>query len=302
MDLKVKATSEYKNISLEETYNFLETSVDGLTESEAKNRLNIFGYNEIAEKKRNPLFDFLLRYWGPMPWLLELAMGLSFALSHYLEGMIIFVLLTMNAIIGQIHSSSSQNVIELLKNKLAIKAKILRNKIWSKEDAKGIVDGDIISVKLGDIVPADARIITGELSVDQSALTGESLPLEIHPSDIIYSGSIVRRGEATCIVINTGANTYFGKTAELVKIAKPKSHQQEVMMAVVKYMMYLGIAASILVSVSALLMHLSILIILTFVVIFLLGAIPVALPASSHHCTICRSKRACKKRGIGNQA
>lgn len=279
MDLKVKATSEYKNISLEETYKFLEASVDGLTESEAKNRINILGYNEIVEKKRNPLFDFLLRYWGPMPWLLELAMGISFGLSHYLEGMIIFALLTMNAIIGQIHSSSSQSVIKLLKKKLAIKAKVLRNKIWSKEDAKGMVVGDIISVKLGDIVPADARIITGELSVDQSALTGESLPLETHPSDIIYSGSIVSRGEATCIVINTGANTYFGKTAELVKIAKPKSHQLEVMMAVVKYMMYLGIAASILVSAYALLMHLSILIILTFVVVFLLGAIPVALPA-----------------------
>ena len=221
----------------------------------------------------------MLRYWGPMPWLLELAMGLSFALGHHMEGVIIFVLLTMNAIIGQIHSSNSQNVIALLKKKLAIKAKVLRNKNWSKEDAKGIVIGDIISVKLGDIVPADARIITGELSVDQSALTGESLPVEIHSADIIYSGSILRRGEATCVVINTGANTYFGKTAELVKVAKPKSHQQEVMMAVVKYMMYLGIAASVLVSVSALWMHLSILMILTFVVIFLLGAIPVALPA-----------------------
>jgi len=279
MDLEIKNTSEYKKISLEDTLKLLKTTTDGLSDSEVKNRLEKFGYNEIVEKKNNPFREFLLRYWGPMPWLLEIAMGLSFVLSHYLEGMIIFVLLTMNAFIGQIHSSSSQNVIELLKKKLAIKAKVLRNKKWSKEDAKGIVDGDIISVKLGDIVPADARIITGELSVDQSALTGESLPIETHPSDIIYSVSIVRRGEAMCIVINTGTNTYFGKTAELVKIAKPKSHQQEVMMAVVKYMMYLGIAASILVSVSALLMHLSILIILTFVVIFLLGAIPVALPA-----------------------
>lgn len=279
MDLKVRATSEYKKISLEDAYKFLETTADGLSDSEVKYRIEKFGNNEIVLKKQNSLLEFIQRYWGPMPWLLELAMGLSFALSHYLEGMIIFVLLTMNAIIGQIHSSSSQNVIELLKNKLAIKAKVLRNKKWSTEDAKGIVDGDIISVKLGDIVPADARIITGELSVDQSALTGESLPLETHSSDIIYSGSIIKRGEAMCIVINTGANTYFGKTAELVKIAKPKSHQQEVMMAVVKYMMYLGTAASILVSVSALLMHLSLLIILTFVVIFLLGAIPVALPA-----------------------
>src|ERR1035437_7114207 len=279
MELKIKATSEYKNLSLEETFKFLEASADGLQESEVINRLKVFGYNEITEEKRKPLLEFLLRYWGPMPWLLELAMGISFGLSHYIEGTIIFVLLTMNAIIGQIHSSSSQNVIELLKKKLAIKAKIFRNKKWSEEDAKRIVDGDIISVKLGDIVPADAKIISDGLSVDQSALTGESLPAEIHPSDIIYSGSVVRRGEATGIVVSTGANTYFGKTADLVKIAKPKSHQQEVMMAIVKYMLFLGIAASILVSVSAFLMHLSILIILTFVVIFLLVAILVALPA-----------------------
>jgi H+-transporting ATPase len=279
MDLKIRATSEYKNISLEDTFKLLETTTEGLSDEDVKDRLDKFGTNEIVEIKQHPLFEFLLRYWGPMPWLLELAMGLSFALGHYLEGVIIFLLLTINAIIGQIHSSSSQKVIELLKKKLAIKAKILRNKLWTKEDAKWIVIGDVISVKLGDIVPADTRILTGELSVDQSALTGESMPMETGASDIIYSGSIVRRGEAMGIVINTGVNTYFGKTTELVKTAKPKSHQQEVMMAVVKYMMYLGIAASVLVTASALLMHISILIILTFVVIFLLGAIPVALPA-----------------------
>ena len=121
-----------------------------------------------------------------MPWLLELAMGLSFVLGHYLEAVIIFMLLTMNAIIGQIHSSNSQKVIELLKKKLAIKAKILRNKKWSKEDAKGIVVGDIISVKLGDIVPSDAKIINGELSVDQSALTGESMPMEKYTGPILF--------------------------------------------------------------------------------------------------------------------
>ncbi len=279
MDVKVRASSEYKEISLEETYKFLETTADGLSDSEVKIRLEKSGNNEIVEKKQNSILEFILRYWGPMPWLLELAMGLSFALSHYLEAIIIFTLLSVNAVIGQIHSSGSEKVIELLKKKLAIKVKILRNKKWSEEDAKRIVGGDIISVKLGDIVPADVKIISGELSVDQSALTGESLPVETHSSDIIYSGSIVRRGEAMCIVINTGAATYFGKTAELVKIAAPKSHQQEVMMAIVKYMLYLGIVASILVSLSAFLMHLSILIILTFVVIFLLGAIPVALPA-----------------------
>jgi len=279
MDLKISATSEYKNISLEETFKFLETSAEGLQESEVLERLKLFGYNEIAEEKRKPLREFLLRYWGPMPWLLEIAMGISFGLSHYIEGAIIFILLTMNAIIGQIHSISSQNVIVLLKKKLANKAKVLRNKKWSEEDAKGIVNGDIIAVKLGDILPADARIVSGELSIDQSALTGESNPVEAHLSDIIYSGSIIRRGEATGIVINTGLNTFFGKTAELVKIAKPKSHQEAIMMAVIKYLIYLGIAVSVLVSVSGLLMHLSILIMLTFVIVVLLGAIPAALPA-----------------------
>jgi H+-transporting ATPase len=279
MDTKVRATSEYKNISLKETYKFLETTSNGLSDSEVKIRLEKFGNNEIVEKKQNSFLEFLLRYWGSMPWLLEIAMGLSFALNHSLEGIIIFSLLTANAIIGQIHSSSSHKIMELLKGKLAIKSKIFRNQKWLEEDAKEIVVGDILSVKLGDIIPADIKIISGELSVDQSALTGESLPVEIHPSEIIYSASVVRRGEATGIVVNTGTNTFFGKTAELVKIAKPKSHQEETMLTVVKYLIYLGIAASILVSAFALLMHLSILIILTFVIIVLLGAIPAALPA-----------------------
>jgi H+-transporting ATPase len=279
MDFKVRSTSEYKKFSLEETLRFMETSIDGLSDSEVKKRLEIFGYNEIAEKRKNLFREFLLRYWGPMPWLLELAMGLSFVLRHYFEGIIIFVLLTVNAIIGHVHSRGSQKAMELLKKKLAIKAKVLRNGKWIMKDAKEIVPGDIISVGLGNIVPADAKIIGGELSVDESALTGESLPVDAHQSDILYSSSIVRQGEVRCIVVNTGANTYFGKTAELVKIAKPKSHQEEVMMAIVRYMMYLGIAASILVSIYALLMNMSILLILTFAAIFLMGAVPVALPA-----------------------
>jgi H+-transporting ATPase len=279
MDLKVRSTSEYKNIPSEKTLEFLETTANGLSEAEAGKRLEIFGDNEIAEKKKNSLLEFLLRYWGPMPWLLELAMALTFILRHYLEGIIIFVLLTINAIIGHIHSRSSQKAVELLKKKLAIKAKILRDEKWVMKEAKEIVPGDIIAVDLGDIVPADAKIISGELSVDESALTGESLPSDAHQLDIIYSSSVVRRGEARCIVVNTGANTYFGKTAELVKIAKPKSHQKDVMMAIVKYMMYLGITASILISIYALLIHTGILVIVTFAVIFLMGAVPVALPA-----------------------
>ncbi len=276
---KMPGTAEYKKLSLEKTISLLETSAAGLTASEAGSRLAAFGPNEITEKKKSPYIEFLRRYWGPMPWLLELAMALAFLLNHHLESIIIFALLTLNAIIGQMHSRSSQKAVELLKKKLAAKARVLRDGVWTVTDAIDIVPGDLISVKLGDIVPADAKIVDGQLSVDESALTGESLPLSASASAVIFSSTVIRRGEARCVVINTGANTYFGKTAELVKIAKPKSHQEEVMMAIVKYMMYLGIAASVLVASYALSIGTSIFSVLTFVVIFLMGAVPVALPA-----------------------
>ena len=281
MDLKLRSTSEYKGLSWEESLQRLETSRDGLTQSEAVKRLSIFGQNEITEKKKNPFFEFLLRYWGPMPWLLELAMGLSFVLHHTVEGIIIFVLLTVNAVIGHLHSRGSQRAVELLKKKLAIRAKVLRDGKWGMQEARALAPGDIIAVGLGDIVPADAKVLDGSLSVDASALTGESLPVEIHESDIIYSSAIIRRGEAKCVVVNTGVNTYFGKTAELVKIAKPKSHQEAVMMAIVKYMMYFGISALILVLAYGLLanLHEHLVTVLTLAVIFLMGAVPVALPA-----------------------
>ncbi len=279
MDFQIKPTSEFKAISIDGTYKFLGSDEEGLSEQAVKDRLTFFGRNEITEKKKNPVLEFLRRYWGPMPWLLELAMALAFALKHEIEGIIIFVLLTVNAIIGFMHSRGSQKAVELLKQRLAIKAKLLRNGNWSTEAAGGIVPGDMLVVKLGDIIPADAKIVSGDVSIDESALTGESLPVEKGSSDVVYSGSVVRRGEAKCVVVNTGSNTYFGKTAELVKIAKPKSHQEEIMMAIVKNMMYLGIAASLIVAGYAIVMHMGLLVIMTFIVVFLMGAVPVALPA-----------------------
>ena len=281
MDSKVRSTAEYKKISVEETLESLGTTANGLSLSEASERLEAFGYNEIVEKKKNALLAFLLRYWGPMPWLLELAMGLSFMLHHTLEGIIIFVLLTVNAVIGHLHSRGSQRAVALLKKKLAIKAKVLRDGEWVMQESRTLVPGDIIAAGLGDIVPADAKVLSGRLSVDASALTSESLPVEVQQSDIIYSSAVVRRGEARCVVVNTGANTYFGKTAELVRIARPKSHQEAVMMAMVKYMMYFGISALVLVLAYGLLanLHEHIVTVLTLAVIFLMGAVPVALPA-----------------------
>ncbi len=279
MNIKIIPTSEYKKLSIEETFKLLNANETGLNQNEVSKRLTYFGRNAIEEKKKNSFLQFIRRFWGPMPWLLELAMALSIFLGHEIEAIIIFVLLTINAVIGFMHSLGSQKAVELLKQRLAIRAKALRDGEWKLVESSEIVPGDIIVVKLGDIIPADAKIISGELSIDESAITGESLPVESKSLDIIYSGSVVKQNEARCIVINTGSSTYFGRTAELVKIAKPKSHQEEIMMKIVKYMMYLGIAASIIVAVYAFFIHENIILILTFAVIFLMGAVPVALPA-----------------------
>jgi len=206
--MRLSGTSEYGRMSAEEVITLLETSTGGLIESEAKKRLKLFGRNEVAEKKENPVREFLGRYWGPMPWLLELAMALSFFLGHYLEVAIIFGLLTANATIGFLHTRGSRRALELLKRKLAVKAKVMRNGECAVRDAGELVPGDF--------VPAKPKIVSdGEVSVDQSALTGESLPVSVRESGIVYSSSIVRQGEARCVVVNTDVNTYFGRTTEL---------------------------------------------------------------------------------------
>lgn len=252
---------------------------EGLSHEEAAKRIAQYGFNEITEKKKSPILEFLGRYWGPMPWLLEAAMALSFFLGHILEVAMIFAILSVNAIIGYRHARGSQEAVNLLKRRLAIFVRVLRDDEWVSLPARETVPGDIISVKLGEIVPADALILEGNLSVDQSSLTGESLPVEIGDGSQVYSGSPIKRGEARCLVTKTGSETYLGKTAKLVESAKHKSHQEEVMLSIVKNMLYLGIAASILVATYAFTLKMNPLVILTFVVIFLMGAVPVALPA-----------------------
>jgi len=276
--LETKSTSEYSGILNDQALKLLHTSAAGLAKSEAVARTSEFGYNEVVEGKKNPLLDFLKFFWGPMPWLLESAVILSFVIRDDFEAIVILVLMVINAIIGSLHTRTSRKAIELLKSKLAIKTKVLRDGRWSVEDARVLVPGDIIEVGLGDLVPADIKILQGEISVDQSGLTGESLPVTAPEQGITYSSSIVKRGQATALVVNTGTKTYFGKTAELVKIAKPKSHQEEVMLSLIKYLVYVSMAALALVLVDAALTHGSLVLMVSFVLIFLLGAIPVALP------------------------
>ncbi len=275
------STKDFERVSLNEAFKLLNSELNGLSEEEAERRLSIYGPNIVEEKKESTLLEFLKRFWGPMPWLLEVAILLSLIIGHTIEAIIIACLLVINAVIGFIHHESSRKVLELLKSKLALRAKVLRGGSLKSVEASLIVPGDVIIVELGDVVPADCKVVEGEVLVDQSVLTGESLPVDVVPGGVIFAGSVIRKGRAKCLVVNTGRNTYFGRTVELVRIARPKSHQQEVMLAITKYSMYIGTAVMIVASIYTYLSGLKneIVSILAFDVAILMGCVPVALPA-----------------------
>ena len=257
----------------------LGSSPDGLTEAEAQKRLAQYGPNEIAEKKTNEILKFLSYFWGPIPWMIEAAVILSAAARHWPDFGIILVLLLANAVVGFWEEHQAGNAIAALKATLAIKARVKRDGEWANPAARELVPGDAIRLRLGDIVPADARLLDGdEISVDQSALTGESLPATRKSGDAVFSGSIVRRGEIDAVVYATGGRTYFGKTAELVETAITVSHFQR---AVLKIGNYLIVLALILVAVIVglgIYRGEPILTLLQFSLVLTVAAIPVAMP------------------------
>ena len=267
------STKDFEKISLNDAFKLLNSELNGLSEEEAERRLSIYGPNIVEEKKESTLLEFLKRFWGPMPWLLEVAILLSLIIGHTTEAIIIACLLVINAVIGFIHHESSRKVLELLKSKLALRAKVLRGGSLKSVEASLTVPGDVIIVELGDVVPADCKVVEGEVLVDQSVLTGESLPVDVVPGGVIFAGSAIRKGRAKCLVVNTGRNTYFGRTVELVRITRPKSHQQEVMLAITKYSMYIGTAVMIVASIYTYISGLKneIVSILTFDVAILMG-------------------------------
>ncbi len=278
-EITERPTDEFRSLSNEEAAKLLLSSPAGLPNAQARLRAEKLGFNEVKERKRNPVIEFASRLWGPVAWLLELTIILSIAIGHYPEAAIILLLLLLNSAIGFQRTMSSNKALRVLKERLAIRAKVLRDGTWSVIESREIVPGDIISIGLGDLVPADAKIIHGAVSVDQSSLTGESLPVSVKDSGILYSSSLVQRGDAIALVLNTGQRTLFGKTAELVKTARPKSHQEELMLSLVKYSMYFSVALLALVIADALIVHSSILTTVTFSLIFLIAAIPAAMPA-----------------------
>ena len=267
----------------------------GLNESEVETNRKTYGYNEVLENKSNVLLKFLSRFWGLTAWMLELIIIISWFLHRYSDAYIVLGLLLFNAIVGFVQENNAANAVEALRKKLQINVKLLRNGTWKTLPARELVPGDIIRIRIGDFVPADIKITNGEISIDQSALTGESLEIEKKTTEAIYSGSIVTKSEATGMVILTGVNTKFGKTIELVKIAKPKSHINEIISKVVKWLLLIVGVLLLIAFVVAFLKGINILEILPVLLVLLLGAIPVALTAMFTVCMALGSKELVKQ-------
>jgi len=200
----------------------------GLTQGEAATRRKEHGYNEVAEQKEHPVLQFLAKFWGVSAWMLELIMLLSLVLRHYSDLAIVGALLVVNAVLGFAQQRRAAGVMETLRRRLQVSARVRRDANWQVVPARDLVPGDIVRVRPGDIVPADVKLLTGTLSVDQSALTGESKDVDKASGGVLSSGSVVRRGEGNGVVMLTGAKTYFGRTTQLVQIARPKLHIEAV--------------------------------------------------------------------------
>jgi H+-transporting ATPase len=276
---KPNAKDDLKSLPLEEVEKKLGSSPDGLSQAEAQKRLTQYGPNEIEEKKTNPLLKFLTYFWGPIPWMIEAAVILSGIVRHWLDFFIILLLLCSNAVVAFWEEHQAGNAIAALKAKLAINAKVKRDGKWVTPKASELVPGDVIRLRLGDIVPADARLLAGDpVEMDQSALTGESLPATRKSGEAVFSGSIVRQGEIDAMVYATGEKTYFGKTAQLVQEAHTVSHFQRAVLKIGDYLIVLAVALVVLILTVALFRHDPILTTLEFALVLLVAAIPVAMP------------------------
>ncbi|WJZ82507.1 hypothetical protein VitviT2T_002261 [Vitis vinifera] len=235
-----KEIVDLENIPLEEVFKKLKCTQEGLSLDEVEKRLNVFGYNKLEEKKEYKILKFLGFMWNPLSWVMEAAAIMAIALAHggnedvdypYFVG--ILALLIINSTISFVEENNDGNAAAALMARLAPKAKVLRDGQWNEEDASVLVPGDIISIKLGDIIPADACLLKGDpLKIDQSALTGESLPVTKNPGEGVYSGSTCKQGEIEAVVIATGVHTFSGKAAHLVETTTHVGYFQQVLTSI----------------------------------------------------------------------
>jgi H+-transporting ATPase len=274
------AEAQLKDVPVAEIMKRLAASADGLSQAEAQKRLEKYGYNELPEKKDSAVLKFLSYFWGPIPAMIMVAAILSGILRHWPDLGVILVLLVVNAVVGFREEHQAGNAIAALKNKLAIHATTKRDGKWSDIAARELVPGDIVRLRIGNIIPADARLLDGDpVQVDQSALTGESLPVEHKSGDAVFSGSILKQGEIDAVVYATGKDTYYGKTAQLVETAVTRSHLQRAVLKIADYLLIIAIALAVLIIGVSLVRHDPILQVLQFALVLTIAAVPVAMPA-----------------------
>jgi H+-transporting ATPase len=250
----------------------------GLTHAEVDIRRKEHGYNEVAQKKGHPFLMFLGKFWGLSAWMLELIMVLSAVLRKFSDLAVVGALLVINAVLSFMQEHRAAGVVETLRRRLQVSARVRRDSSWQVIPARELVPGDIVRVRPGDIIPADVRLLTGALSIDQSALTGESKDADKAPGGVLSSGSVVRRGEGNGVVMLTGAKTYFGRTTELVQEARPKLHIEAVVARVVRWLFVIVGTLLGVVVVLSLIRHVPLLEMVPLLLVLLMSAVPVALP------------------------
>ena len=275
-----EATDKLTELPLPQLLAELDSSVAGLTAAEALQRLQHYGPNEIAERHRNPVLEFLGYFWAPIPWMIEVALVLSLAARHWTDAVIIGVLLAMNGLVAFFEEHQAANAIAALKQRLASAARVLRDGTWVTVAVRELVPGDVVRVRLGDVVPADLRVLDDvTLEVDQSALTGESLAVSRGHGESLYSGAVLVRGEADALVCTTGASSYMGKTTALVQTAGTVSHFQRAVLRIANYLIVIAVALVTLTVAVSLVRGNPVLQTLEFALVVTIASIPVALPA-----------------------
>jgi H+-transporting ATPase len=252
----------------------------GLTSDEARRRLEKFGPNAMPDTSVHPLRTVLEKFWAPVPWMLEGAIVLELVLGKYFEAAIIAGLLVFNAALGLFQESRAQATLAALKSRLALNASVRRDGAWKTVPAAELVPGDLVKLSLGGVVAADVKLTGGEVLLDQSMLTGESVPIEAGPGVQTFAGALVRRGEAVAEVTATGTRTKFGRTAELVRTAHVVSSQQKAVLRVVRNLAAFNGVVIVMLVAYAWFLQMPIVEIIPLVLTAVLASIPVALPAT----------------------
>jgi H+-transporting ATPase len=252
----------------------------GLTSAEAERRLGQYGPNAIPERRPHPIVVLLKKFWGPIPWMLEATVLIQLVLDKTGEAIVVAALLLVNAMISFIEEGRANQALALLRGRLETRTRVRRDGRWQSVPAASLVPGDCVHVRMGDLSPADIRIAEGAVLLDQSALTGESVPVEAGPGALAYAAAVVRRGEATGEVVATGQQTYFGKTAELVRTARSASHLETTIFAIVKTLVIIDALLVSSLLAYALWAGLPLGDVIAFSLILLVASVPVALPAT----------------------